>query len=73
MAEAVIIKSFQRNYFPNELEILEEKGIFNKTSSINKLDPYFDRFALLLVGSQIRNSVISEGIKQPMFLTRNDH
>ena len=47
MAEAVIIKSFQRNYFPNELE--------------------------MLVGSQIRNSVISEGIKHPMFLTRNDH
>ena len=73
MAEAVIIKSSQRSYFPNELEILEDKGIFNKTSSIYKLDPYLDRFALLLVGSQIRKSVISEGIKHPMFLTRNDH
>ena len=43
MAVSVIIKSSQRRYFSNELEISEDKEIMNKNSSIYKLDPYLDR------------------------------
>ena len=40
MAESVILKSSQRKYFSSELEILEEKEILSKKSTIYKLDPY---------------------------------
>ena len=49
MAVSVIIKSSQRRYFSNELEISEDKEIMNKNSSIYKLDPYLDRCGLLRV------------------------
>ena len=56
MSESVIVKSSQRRYFLNELEILEEKGILNKKRSIYKLDPYFDRCGLLRVSGRIQKS-----------------
>ena len=40
MAESVVLKSSQRKYFSDELEILEEKEILSKKSTIYKLDPY---------------------------------
>ena len=43
MAVSVIIKSCQRRYFSNELEISKDKEIMNKNSSIYKLDLYLDR------------------------------
>ena len=53
MAKSVIVKSFQIRYFSNELEILEEKGILNKKSSIYNLGPYLDRCSLLRADGQI--------------------
>ena len=71
MAESVIIKSSQKRYFSNEMRILEEKAIFNKKSSIYKLDPYLDRCGLLRVGGRIQKSTISEEMKHSLLLARN--
>ena len=49
MAESLITKSSQRKYFSNKLKIVGEKGIFNKKSSIYKLDPLLDMCGLLRV------------------------
>ena len=52
MAESLIIRSSQRKYFSIELKILGEKGIFNRKTSIYKLDPFLDRCGLLGVGGR---------------------
>ena len=72
MAESVIIKSSQRRYFSNELKILKEKGILSKKNSTYKLDPYLDRCGLLRVGGRIQKSAVSEEIKHPVLLARNN-
>ena len=70
MVESLIIKSSHRRYFSNELKILEDKGILNKKSSINKLDPYFNRCGLLRVGGRIQKSTVSAEMKHPVLLAR---
>ena len=66
IAESVIVKSSQRRYFSNELEILEQKRILNKKSRIYKLDPYLVRYSLLRVGGQIQKFAVSEEMKHPV-------
>ena len=70
MAESLIIRSSQRKYFSIELKILGEKGIFNRKSSIYKLDPFLDRCGLLGVGGRIQKSILSEEMKHPVLLAR---
>ena len=70
MAVSVIIKSSQRRYFSNELEISEDKEIMNKNSSIYKLDPYLDRCGLLRVSDWIQKSALNEEMKHPMLIAR---
>ena len=70
MVESLIIKSFQRRSFSNELKILEMKGILNKKSSIYTLDSYLDKRGLLRVGCRIQKSSASEEIKHPQLLAR---
>ena len=70
MAESLIIKSSQRKYFSNELKVLGEKGILNKKSSIQKLDPYLDRCGLLRVGGRIQKSIVCEEMKHSVLLAR---
>ena len=63
MAESLITKSSQRKYFSNKLKIVGEKGIFNKKSSIYKLDPFLDMCGLLRVGGRIQKSIVSQEMK----------
>ena len=70
MAESLITKSSQRKYFSNKLKIVGEKGIFNKKSSIYKLDPFLDMCGLLRVGGRIQKSIVSQEMKHPVLLVR---
>ena len=70
MAESLITKSSQRKYFSNKLKIVGEKGIFNKKSSIYKLDPFLDMCGLLRVGGRIQKSIVSQEMKHPVLLAR---
>ncbi|XP_050409069.2 uncharacterized protein LOC126824016 isoform X1 [Patella vulgata] len=78
-SENAIVKFVQFNSFPNEIQILKQNvqnnnrhKIVPRTSSLYRLDPIISE-GLLRVGGRLRNADLSDNVKHPIILPRNEH
>ena len=84
-AEIAILKIYQRDAFPEEIERLEEiyskklddrskRKEIKRSSSLYQLDPFLDPNGIVRVGGRLRKSEeLDEDAKHPIILPKNGH
>jgi hypothetical protein len=86
-AEISIIKSIQREAFPEEMKVLRSfkgnrsnrdgvatlKATLKRTSCLYRLDPFIDPQGVLRVGGRIKHADIPYHIKHPAIIPRKGH
>lgn len=71
-AKRVILKSVQREAYPEEYTALQEDRAISRTSAILNLDPFMND-DLLRIGGRLRHASISPEVRNPIILPRQSH
>lgn len=64
----IIIKSFQEQYFGNDINQLRENGKLSKESRLKPLYPFIDSDGSLRVGGRLQNSEFNYDKKHPIII-----
>ena len=83
LAETLIIKSVQANHFSEEIKILKQCEVLERsgkgdrrlkhTSTIYRLDPYLDENSIIHVGGRVRRANVPRNIVHPVVLPQKCH
>lgn len=71
-AKLVILKSVQRDAYPEEYAALHENKTISKSSTILNLDPFM-RDGLLRTGGRLRHASLESEMKHPIILPKQSH
>ena len=72
LAKTVIIKSVQREAYPDEITALKQKGDAPNSSPISKLSPILED-GIIKVGGRLRHAQLDSGEKNPIVLPGYSH
>lgn len=71
--EEECIRFYQNLVYSKEIEELKINGQVKKKSSLITLSPFLDEKGLLRVRGRLENASVSENIKHPIIIPRNQH
>jgi len=67
-AKTLLIKQTQTEYFPNEINCLNNNQELRKTSSLYHLNPFLDNVGLVRVSCRLDNSELTADLKTPILV-----
>ncbi|XP_038070490.1 uncharacterized protein LOC119739571 [Patiria miniata] len=70
-AEMHIVRSVQRQAFPQEIQSLRNSSRVKATSKICSLNPFLDSDGILRVGGRLRNAEVPDSVKHPAILPKD--
>ena len=71
--ETFILKTVQREAFPEELKSVAKDKTVPTSSTIHDLNPFLDAVGILRVGGRIGKSKLPDDVKYPVILPRSSH